>query len=98
MIKKQKGLYLYTYDDQIKYIGRSKDPFGKRINQGYGKINPKNCFIDGQSTNCHLNHLVTVHKNNIKFFVHELTDVTEIIDLEAQLIMTYKPEWNICLK
>jgi len=97
-VKKKKGIYLYTQKDEIKYIGRSKDPFGKRINQGYGKIHPKNCYIDGQSTNCHLNYLVSENKENIRFYVCLLLDDTEIVELEAELIMTYKPEWNISLK
>jgi hypothetical protein len=31
----------------------------KRISQGYGKISPKNCYLDGLATNCHLNALIT---------------------------------------
>src|SRR5690606_34594825 len=58
----KKGLYAYVVNGELKYIGRCRDNFKKRINQGYGKIHPKNCFIDGQSTNCHLNHLVTKNK------------------------------------
>jgi hypothetical protein len=94
----KRGLYLYSINGEIKYIGRSKDPFGKRINQGYGKIHPKNCYIDGQSTNCHLNHLVTTHKEDIKLYVLELTNENEIIEFENKLIKKYKPEWNISLK
>ena len=44
-----KGLYLYACYGETVYIGRSYDPFIKRVDQGYGKIHPKNCFIDGQS-------------------------------------------------
>ncbi|GIP52917.1 hypothetical protein [Paenibacillus vini] len=97
-VKKAKGLYLYCVDKQVKYIGRCKDAFGKRINQGYGKIHPKNCYIDGQSTNCHLNNLVTINKENTSFYVCQLIDDSEIVELEEELIKKYKPEWNISLK
>lgn len=97
-IKKAKGLYLYCVDGQVKYIGRCKDSFGKRINQGYGKIHPKNCYIDGQSTNCHLNNLVTVNKEKTSFYVCPLIDDNEITSLEEELIKKYQPEWNISLK
>lgn len=40
-----KGLYCFIVADQIKYIGRCTDSFKKRINQGYGKIHPKNCLL-----------------------------------------------------
>lgn len=66
----KKGLYIYTLADQLQYIGRCRDTFRKRINQGYGKIYPKNCYIDGQRTNCHLNSLITARKQEVRFFVN----------------------------
>ncbi|RED59170.1 GIY-YIG nuclease family protein [Cohnella lupini] len=93
-----KGIYIYCIDNKIKYIGRCRDSFGKRINQGYGKIHPKNCFIDGQSTNCHLNYLVTETKEKVKFFILELAEEIQIMELEEMLIKKYQPEWNISLK
>lgn len=94
----QKGLYSYVVDGKIKYIGRCKDNFGKRINQGYGRIHPKNCYIDGQATNCHLNSLIAENKNNIEFFVCPLQNDTEIDLFERYLIQKEQPLWNIALK
>lgn len=87
-----KGLYAYAVNGELKYIGRCRDNFKKRINQGYGKIHPKNCFIDGQSTNCHLNHLVTMNQSATQFFVCTLEDDAEINILEQELIRKYQPE------
>jgi hypothetical protein len=97
-IKHRKGLYVYCLNGELKYIGRSNDPFEKRINQGYGKIAPKNCYIDGQSTNCHINSLVTRNKNSVKLYVLCLETSEEINSLEEKLIKKYSPEWNIQLK
>lgn len=94
----EKGLYAYIVDEEIKYIGRCRDSFRKRINQGYGKIHPKNCYINGQSTNCHLNHLITVNKENISFFVCPMNDEKKIITSEEAIIKEMKPEWNLTLK
>lgn len=94
----KKGLYAYVVNGELRYTGRCRDNFKKRINQGYGKIHPKNCFIDGQSTNCHLNHLVTLNKNATQFFVCSLDDDAEINLLEQELIRKYQPDWNISLK
>jgi hypothetical protein len=47
----KKGLYCYTVDGEVKYVGRCRDSFKKRVNQGYGVIHPKNCYLDGQATN-----------------------------------------------
>ncbi|MEK4039421.1 hypothetical protein MHH49_18030 [Paenibacillus sp. FSL F4-0122] len=93
-VQSSKGIYLYCVDKEVKYIGRCKDSFGKRINQGYGKVQPKNCYIDGQSTNCHLNSLITENKEKIKFYILELCDEKQIVELEVTLIKKYKPEWN----
>lgn len=93
-----KGLYCYRVDDQIVYVGRSKDPFEKRITQGYGTIHPKNCYLDGQATNCHLNALIEASESEVSFFVCPLTDDAEIDRLERLLIRQILPTWNIALK
>lgn len=91
----KKGLYIYTVDDKVKYIGRCLDNFQKRINQGYGKIHPKNCYKDGQATNCHLNSKITENKYGVKLFVCFLDDNNEIIQIENDLIYRYSPDWDI---
>jgi hypothetical protein len=96
-ILNEKGLYLYFLDNQIKYIGKSNDSFGERINQGYGRIQPKNCFKDGQVTNCHINSLIA-DINKIDFFVLSLKNKENIDELEKLLIQEYNPDWNIQLR
>ena len=92
-----KGLYLYTCSGEIVYIGRSFDPFAKRVDQGYGKIHPKNCFIDGQSTNCHHNALIAEQHGNVAFYVCPMTDDRLIETTERVLIQQRKPKWNVAL-
>ena len=96
-ILSKKGLYIYCVNDELKYIGRSKDPFEKRINNGYGRISPKNCFLDGQSTNCHINSLITKNKDIIHLFVLQLKSDILIESLEKDLIEEYSQKnklWN----
>jgi len=97
-ISKLKGLYCFCQNGQIMYIGRSHNPYEKRINQGYGKIHPKNCFKDGQSTNCHINSLISRNWQNIDFYVCPLEDGDKINNYEEILIKTIRPTWNIQLK
>lgn len=52
---RKKGIYFYKLSGVIVYIGRYRDTFRNRFNNGYGSICAKNCYIDGQSTNCHIN-------------------------------------------
>lgn len=93
-----RGLYCFRLQGQIQYLGRCRDNFGKRINQGYGRIHPKNCYLDGQATNCHLNALINIYKDNIEFYVCPLEDVAQIEEFERQLIRQLQPTWNIALK
>jgi len=94
-ILSRKGLYLYSIGNTILYIGRCLDSFKKRINHGYGAIYPKNCFKDGQATNCHINALITQCKNEISLYVWLMDDEEDIIETEAELLSTYEPPWNI---
>lgn len=91
-----KGIYCYIKNGEIKYIGRCTDNFKKRINQGYGKIHPKNCFKDGQATNCHLNSLIN-SADNVEFGVYVMTDKSteEIKELEKLILTCNRYEWNI---
>jgi hypothetical protein len=97
-IKKLKGLYCFTVSGAVKYIGKSIDSFERRINHGYGRIHPKNCYRDGQATNCHLNALIACCAREVALFVHPMLDDEEIAATEAALIAKERPEWNIQLK
>lgn len=94
---KLKGIYFYVLNSEIVYIGRCCDSFYKRINNGYGRISPKNCYKDGQQTNCHINSLVNKYYKNISFWIYPVVNVEEIKELEVKLIKYYKPKWNIAL-
>lgn len=94
----KKGLYLYSIKQNIQYLGRCRDSFRKRINHGYGNIHPKNCYIDGQSTNSHLNYLITKNRNKVKLFICVMEDDDDIIRIENTLVTRYKPPWNADLK
>ena len=91
-----KGIYCFFLNGKIKYVGRCTDNFKKRINQGYGKIHPKNCFIDGQATNCHLNSIINLSKN-VEFGVYTMSNKSteEIKELEKLILTCNRFEWNI---
>lgn len=93
-----KGLYCFTVAGTLKYVGKSTDTFERRINQGYGRIYPKNCYRDGQATNCHLNTLIASCVRHVALFVHPMADNYDIDATEAALIAKEKPDWNIQLK
>ncbi len=82
-----KGVYCFFEENEIKYIGKCTTDFDTRINNGYGRISPKNCFKDGRSTNCHINSLINLSLK-ITFAVHLMDDKSdqEIDDMEKWLL------------
>ncbi len=87
------GVYVLFFNGELKYIGQCID-FGKRYNQGYGKISSENCKRKGQSTNCKINNFIlNTAKNSEKiklyFFETNLYD-----EVESALIDFYKPILN----
>ena len=89
-----KGVYFYYVNNELKYIGRCRDSMQKRVNSGYGNISPKNCYIDGQSTNCKVNALVTQNRESVVLKIYPMDDVKEIEELESRFIDELMPEWN----
>lgn len=65
---------------------------------GYGNISPRNCYLDGQATNCHINHLIYETGSQVTFHVYPLESESEIIEREIELITDFQPDWNIALK
>ncbi|MBI5922420.1 MAG: hypothetical protein HY847_12370 [Betaproteobacteria bacterium] len=90
----KRGIYAYTFKEELRYIGRCQDSMRKRVNQGYGKIHPKNCYLDGQATNCHLNTLITAEQEAVRLWFCEL-ELEQIVTVEKSLISEYQPPWNI---
>jgi len=97
-VKRLKGLYCFTVDGRLKYVGKSTDSFAKRIDQGHGKIHPKNCYRDGQSTNCHLNGLIATASGEAQLHVHPMVEDDTIERAEKALIFEYDPDWNVQMR
>jgi hypothetical protein len=90
-----KGIYAYYAGSELKYIGRCRDSMKKRVNNGCGKIHPKNCYIDGQPTNCHLNALITQSREEIALWLCPIASDDKITMTEVLLLRRYRPPWNI---
>ncbi|MCW4051403.1 MAG: GIY-YIG nuclease family protein [Candidatus Bathyarchaeota archaeon] len=88
-----KGVYAIRINGDWMYIGKADD-LGKRFNQGYGNISPRNCFDGGQQTNCRINNLILEKVKDgflVELYFHETTDIDAI---EPKLIGKVKPPWN----
>lgn len=88
------GVYLITVDGGVKYIGESENVSQRFSQAGYGSIQPRNCFVGGQATNCKINNLILKNSRvdrDLQLWFHETADHKPV---EARLIQTLRPEWN----
>jgi hypothetical protein len=95
VLTKKKGVYCFAIGERVQYVGQSRVSFEKRINQGYGHVSPKNCYRDGQSTNCHINSLIAKDCAVVSLHVCPIEETSEIDRWEARLIGSSEPEWNV---
>ena len=89
------GVYAIVVDDTVVYVGECENLTRRFGGQGYGNISPRNCYKNGQSTNCRINNLVLqmVKQNKTISLYFVQTDKRKTI--ETELLELYKPVWNI---
>ncbi|MBL8236469.1 MAG: GIY-YIG nuclease family protein [Bryobacterales bacterium] len=88
------GVYALTVADRLMYIGECENLAKRYSSTGYGRISPRNCHSDGQSTNCKINALILRHTKAgepITLWFHQTTEYKSI---EATLIQELSPPWN----
>ena len=92
------GVYVLTDGDRrALYVGECQN-LKSRWNHGFGRISPRNCYQDGQETNCRINSLIhqgttTDEKFDLWFYpVDGGKCAREVV--ESELIAALKPLWN----
>jgi hypothetical protein len=66
-----------------------------RFNAGYGNISPRNCFKDGQETNCRLNNLILETTQAGKRVSLWLCRTADHKAVERVLFGTLQLAWNL---
>lgn len=96
---RDKGVYCFMVGNAVKYIGKTIDSYGNRIN-AYGRITPGMCGKKGQPTDCRINSLInkTFDEGKIvRIGFCPIQDNDEIGLVENQLL-ALNFEWNIKLQ
>jgi hypothetical protein len=88
------GVYAFVVADAVRYVGKC-DILALRLNEGYGRISPKNCYIGGQQTNCRVNTLVLEAVERGEAIGVWFFGCTSPDDIEARLIDALQPPWNL---
>lgn len=88
------GVYALTVSDRVTYIGECVN-LSTRWGLGqYGSIQPKNCYVGGQSTNCKINNRVLEScraGHRVQLWFHRTNNHKP---LEQMLRAKLRPEWN----
>ena len=88
------GVYAIFVDAELRYIGECQDLAARFGSSGYGKIQPRNCHHDGQSTNYKLNSrvLAAARRGEVAnvWFCHTPDHKT----MEQQLLAAVETPWN----
>ncbi len=88
------ALIVNSDEREVRLVGECINLSG-RFNQGYGRISPRNCFEDGQQTNCRINQriLETVTRgDSVELW---FLKTAERKRTESDLISLLRPPWNI---
>ncbi|MFK4784449.1 hypothetical protein [Fusobacterium sp. MFO224] len=86
------GVYSIIIEGEIKYIGQASD-FYKRF-KDYGKISERNCYSDGQSTNCKINNLILENYLSGKEIYLYFYPTAYYDKVEKELIRLINPLYN----
>lgn len=95
VLPKTPGVYVVAEHERTLYVGRAASLSERWGRRGYSVIDPRNCFVGGQSTNCRVNGLVAgrlAAGASLDLWIHE-TYETRLV--EAELIGAIRPPWNI---
>jgi hypothetical protein len=90
---KDAGVYVITLDDRPVYVGECVR-LGQRFNMGYGTIQPKNCYVGGQPTNCKVNAKVLAEARAGRVPILWFMQTDDRHRVESSLISALHPAWN----
>lgn len=91
----KKGVFVFTVDNTVVYVGMTNDSLEKVMMGTYGSIIPRKLHKDGQLTACRLSaFLNSNHNKNIELWFITCDDKEKNKQIKNELIDEYKPEIN----
>lgn len=89
------GLYAVTVAQELAYVGIATKSLRQRWGpSGYARIQPRNCFKGGQSTNCKVNHAILLAAREGRAVDLWMRLAEDPRPLEERLIAEFAPPWN----
>ena len=88
------GVYAVTVAQRVMYIGECENLASRWGLGQYGSIQPKNCYVGGQSTNCKINNFILqscAAGLSVQLWFHQTESYKP---LERSLRAELRPPWN----
>ena len=91
----KKGVFVFTVDGTVVYVGMTNDSLKKVMMGTYENIIPRKLHKDGQITACRLSAFLNEnHNKNIELWFIACDDKEKNKQIKNELIDEYKPEIN----
>ena len=88
------GVYVILVEGRLMYVGECQNPSRRFGQQGYGRIQPRNCFRGGQVTNCRINHLILEAAKRSQPVELRFCECRDRKAFEKHLLRRLQPSWN----
>ncbi len=91
----KKGVFVFSVDEKIIYVGKTDDSLKKVIQGTYGKIVPRKLHTDGQITACKLNSFLNQnHDKKIELWFIPCENKENSKQIKNEIIAEYNPIIN----
>ena len=92
----KKGVFVFTVDSTVVYVGITNDSLKKVMGGTYGSIIPRKLHADGQLTACRLSAFLNAnHNKNIELWFIDCNEKEKTKQIKNELIDEYNPKINI---
>ncbi len=91
----KKGVFVFSVDEKIIYVGKTDDSLKKVIQGTYGKIVPRKLHTDGQITACKLNSFLNQnHDKKMELWFIPCENKENSKQIKNEIIAEYNPIIN----
>jgi len=92
-----KGLYLWVFGGEVKYVGIASEDYARTLKNEYGKIKGYQCTLNGNVTRCKLNAKVQEALNqgkSVEYWICPITpsELNQIYSKNKSVLNNYLPE------
>tara|TARA_R110000744_G_scaffold161710_1_gene278290 strand:+ start:194 stop:1162 length:969 start_codon:yes stop_codon:yes gene_type:complete len=93
----QKGLYLWVFDNEIKYVGIASEDYARTLKNEYGGIKGYQCTLNGNETRCKLNGKVQEALNqgkSVDYYICPISpsELKQIYNKNQDVLDNYLPD------